>query len=141
MSPTSVVAVAVLVLALAWTIHFERRRRAALGLYWTRGCAGRAWRVAFPNAASQDIREFLYLVVDAFGFDRTRALKLQPTDSVQDFYRACYPDQSAPDAMELETLERSLLTRFGPEMLASLPEGVTFGALFARAAAEQPNSQ
>jgi hypothetical protein len=141
MAPTTVILVAVLVLGLAWAIHFERRRRAALAFYWARGCAGRAWRTAFPNATQHDIREFLYLVVDAFGFARTRALQLQPTDSVQDFYRACYPDQSAPDAMELETLERSLLTRFGPEILASLPECVTFGALFARVAAERPNSQ
>ncbi len=141
MTPTTVVAIAVLLLALAWGIHFERRRHAALGFYWARGCAGRAWRAAFPNAAKADIREFLYLVVDAFGFARTRALQLQPTDSVQGFYRACYPDQSAPDAMELETLERSLVTHFGPEKFASLPEGVTFGALFARVVPEQSTSR
>jgi hypothetical protein len=134
MTPSTMVAVAVLVLGLAWAIHFECRRHAALEFYWARACAGRDWRAAFPNAAPRDIREFLYLVVDAFGFDRTRALQLQPTDSVQGFYRACYPDPTAPDAMELETLERSLLMRFGPEKFASLPEGATFGALFARVA-------
>jgi propanediol dehydratase small subunit len=141
MTLTTAVAVAVLILALAWSIHVERRRHAALGFYWARGCAGRAWRTAFPNATRHDIREFLYLVVDAFGFDRTRALQLQPTDSVQGFYRACYPDPTAPDAMELETLERSLLKRYGPERFASLPEGVTFGALFARVGPERPNSR
>lgn len=141
MTPTTVVGLAVLVLALSWAIHFGRRRHAALRFYWARGCAGRAWRAAFPNAGKHDIREFLYLVVDAFGFDRARALHLQPNDSVQDFYRACYPDPTAPDAMELETLERSLLMRFGPETLALLPEDVTFGALFARVAPERPSSR
>src|SRR3954470_2486959 len=92
----AVALVVVVGLCVAWSVHFERRRRAALKIYWARSCAGRAWRDAFPEAPKDAIREFLYFVVDEFGFERARALKLAPQDTVLGLYRACYPDQSAP---------------------------------------------
>lgn len=140
MSPTVVAIVFVVGLAFAWAIRLERKRRAALLVYWSRGCAGRAWRTAFPEAPKDEIREFLYIVVDAFGFKKSQALQLAPTDTVQGLYRACYPDPSAPDAMELETLERSLLKRVGVAKLVGLPESVTFGELFSRITVERPNT-
>jgi hypothetical protein len=134
--------VALIVIAgvsIAWSFHFERRRRTALKVYWTRSCAGRAWRDAFPDAPKDAIREFLYFVVDAFGFERARALKLAPQDSLLGLYKACYPDRSAPDAMELETLHRSLADRYGKARFQTVPDGVTFGELFRAACEARPN--
>jgi propanediol dehydratase small subunit len=117
-------------LGIACSIHFERRRRAALKSYWARRCAGRAWRDAFPGTPKDAIREFLYFVVDAFGFERTQALKLAPQDSVLALYRACYPVESMPDGLELESLHRTLCSRYGKARFQSVPDGITFGELF-----------
>ena len=124
--------VVIIGLCIVWSMHFERRRRAALLVYWSRTCAGRAWRDAFPDAPKDSIREFLYFVVDAFGFERDRALKLAPNDTVLGLYRACYPEQSVPDGLELETLHRTLSARYGADRFEALPDGTTFGELFRR---------
>lgn len=113
-------------LCIAWSIHFERRRRAALKVYWDRSCTGRAWRDAFQDAPKDAIREFLHFMVDAFGFERTRALKLAPQDTVLEFYRACYPDQSMPNALELESLHRTLSSGYGVACFETVPDGATF---------------
>jgi hypothetical protein len=118
--------------AAIWAIRNERLRRASLAAYWQRGCAGRAWRKAFPEASKDDIRQFLYLVVDAFGFGRDRALRLAPTDSPLSLYRAAYPDPSAPDAMEMETLYRSIAKTYGAATLEAVAPNVSFGELYAR---------
>lgn len=126
-------------LGIAYSVRFELTRRSALRNYWTRDCTGRAWRDAFPDAPRESIREFLYFVVDAFGFDRGRALKLAPHDTVLGLYRACYPDRSAPDALELETLHRSLSNRYGAARFEAVPEGITFGELFRSTREVRPN--
>ncbi len=108
MNVETVALIVVLGMGAAWAVHLELRRRAALKAYWSRSCAGRAWREAFPDAPKDAIREYLYFVVDEFGFERSRALKLAPQDTVLGLYRACYPDPSAPDALELEALHDSL---------------------------------
>ncbi len=138
-APQLIVLALIVVLALIWTVRFERLRRAALAQYWSRRCAGREWRRSFPHSPKGEIREFLYMVVDAFGFDRRQALKLAPTDSLLSLYRAAYPDRSAPDALEIETLHRSLAKAFGSEAFESVGESVTFGELFARAGGWRPN--
>jgi hypothetical protein len=118
--------------AAIWAVRNERLRRASLAAYWQRGCAGRAWRDAFPDASKEDIRQFLYLVVDAFGFGRERALQLAPTDSPLSLYHAAYPDPSAPDALEIETLCRSISMTYGAATLEAVAPGISFGELFAR---------
>jgi hypothetical protein len=140
MTPTTVAAVVASALALAWAISLERKRRAALALYWSRGCAGREWRAAFPSATKGDIREYLYLVVDAFGFERSRALQLSPSDTVLGLYRACYPDPSAPDALETELLVGTLSKKYRGVKLGTLPDTVTFGELFSIVTGERPNT-
>ena len=140
MNVETVALIVVLGLGTAWGVHLEVRRRAALKAYWSRSCAGRAWREAFPDAPKDAIREFLYFVVDEFGFERSRALKLAPQDTVLGLYKACYPDPSAPDAMELETLHRTLSARYGAARFQAVPEGVTFGELFRLAREARPNT-
>ena len=122
--------IVVLGLGIAWSVHFEARRRAALKIYWARSCAGRAWREAFPDAPKDAIREFLYFVVDEFGFERGQALKLAPNDTLLGLYRACYPDKSSTrrDGSGVATPHgfRSLWrARF-----AAVADGVTIGELF-----------
>lgn len=140
MNLQTVALLVVLGLSIAWSMHFERRRRAALKSYWERSCAGREWRAAFPGAPKYAIREFLYFVVDEFGFERGRALKLAPSDTLLGLYRACYPDKSAPDAMEVELLHRTLSARYGSARFAAVPDGVTFGELFRRAREVRPTN-
>jgi len=140
MSVEAVALVVILGLSIGWAVHFERRRHAALKVYWSRSCAGRAWREAFPDVPKDSIREFLYFVVDEFGFERDRALKLAPEDTVLGLYKACYPDQSAPDALELETLHRTLSARYGADRFEALPDSSTFGELFRRAREARPNT-
>jgi hypothetical protein len=123
----------------AYLVSVLRKRSAALSIYWSRSCTGRAWFDAFPHASASAVREFLQLVVDSFGFPRSRALKLEPSDSVLDLYRACNPDPTGPDSMELETLHLSLSEHYGERKFVHLPESVTLGELFARASASPPN--
>jgi propanediol dehydratase small subunit len=127
-------------LGAAWSVHLERHRRAALRTYWTRSCAGRAWREAFPDQPKDAIREFLYFVVDEFGFERRRALQLAPADTLLGLYMACYPDKSAPDAMEVESLFRTLSARYKGERFAEVSDAVTLGDLFRRACGVRPNT-
>lgn len=139
MNAEAVALVVVFGLAIAWGVRFELRRRTALKIYWARSCAGRAWREAFPDASKHAIREFLYFVVDEFGFQRGQALKLAPNDTLLGLYRACYPDRSAPDAMEVEFLHRTLSARYGAARFATVTDDVSFGELFRLAREVRPN--
>lgn len=140
MNVETVALIVVFGLGIAWSVHFERRRRAALKVYWTRSCAGRAWREAFPDEPKDAIREFLYFVVDKFGFERRRALQLAPADTLLGLYRACYPDKSAPDAMEVESLFRTLSARYKGARFEQVSDAATFGELFRLAREVRPNT-
>jgi len=140
MNVETVALIVVFGLGAAWAVHFERRRGAALKAYWTRSCAGRAWREAFPVEPKDAIREFLYFVVDEFGFERRRALQLAPADTLMGLYRACYPDKSAPDAMEVESLFSKLSARYLGARFAQVSDAVTFGELFQVAREVRPNT-
>ena len=50
------------------------------------------------------------------------------------------PDPSAPDALELESLRKTLATRYGVSRFESLPDGITFGELFQRALGARPGT-
>ena len=73
-----------------------------------RACAGFRWRRRYPQASKSEIREFLDLFVQAFGFRRRRRLYFVPNDRVMDIYRTLYPVRGMPDGMELEILVRDL---------------------------------
>lgn len=80
--------------------------------YWQRSCMGRAWKRTFPQSSADEIRQFLYIFVDAFAFPRRRALQFAPTDRVLNIYSALYPLKGWPDALELETLALRLERRY-----------------------------
>ena len=112
-------------LALGWFIECRLMRR-----YWQRACTGRNWRRRFPDASKSEIREFLDVFLEAFGFADRRRLCFSPDDRVMDVYRTLYPVRGAPDSMELEDLVASLQKRYRADILGSWREDITLGDLF-----------
>ena len=108
--------------------------RVRLHKFWRRTCMGFAWRRRFPNVSKKKIRDFLRLVVDAFAFSRSRALKFSPDDRLIEIYEAIYPvPRLTGDAMELEGLIESIETQFGVDLRPHWRKDITHGELFAAA--------
>ena len=116
-------------LALIFDLYTARRSRQLLSAYWRRHCTGRLWKRQFPSASKRDIRQFLDLFAHAFSFPR-RQLSFTPDDRVMDIYRALYPDESAPDGLELETFASSLQQRYGISIASTWREDLTLGELY-----------
>jgi hypothetical protein len=109
-------------------------------IYAQRSCAGARWRRRFPLAQQAEIREFLSLFLDAFGFRGKYRLHFDPDDKIMDVYRAV--PRLAGDHLELECLMMKLEERYGLDMEECLRAELTLGELFAlattaRAAARQ----
>jgi propanediol dehydratase small subunit len=100
--------------------------------YWRRSCMGRAWKRAFPRASKDEIRQFLYMFVDAFAFPHRRALQFAPTDCVLAVYRGLYPLKGWPDALELETLLLRLEGRYALDLRKIWRDDLTLGEIFSR---------
>jgi hypothetical protein len=110
----------------------EMRRRRALRRFWDRACMGIRWGRRFPASPKTEIREFLSVVVDAFGFRPSRRCCFSPDDKVTDIYRALNPFEGLPDDMELETLAERLEERYGVDLFKSCREDITLGDLYAQ---------
>jgi hypothetical protein len=106
------------------------QERQKLRRFLERGCAGFRWRRRFPQASKSEIREFLDIFVEAFGFRRSWRLSFAPDDRVIDVYRTLYPAGSLTDNMELESLVGDLQKRFGVDILDSWQEDITLADLF-----------
>jgi hypothetical protein len=106
------------------------QERQKLRRFLERGCAGFRWRRRFPQASKAEIREFLDIFVEAFGFKRSWRLSFAPDDQVMDVYRTLYPAGSLTDNMELESLVGDLQKRFGVDILGSWREDITLADLF-----------
>lgn len=117
-------------LALLICLFKEVARYRALRVYWNRPCMGLRWRRQFPNAQKTEIREFLTLFVNAFGFGTKRRLCFSPTDQVLKVYGAFYPALTLDDDLELETLVRSLEERYSRDFEAIWRADITLGELF-----------
>jgi hypothetical protein len=102
----------------------------ALRPYWKRHCTGMRWRRRFPKARIPEVREFLDLFVDAFGFRRKRRCCFLPEDKVMEIYRALYLPGGLADDMELETLVMQLNKRYGIDVAGLWREDITLGELF-----------
>jgi hypothetical protein len=110
----------------------EMRRRRALRGFWDRACMGIRWRRRFPDSPKTEIREFLSVVVGAFGFRPSRRCCFSPDDKVMDIYRALNPSVGLPDDMELETLAERLEEPYGVDLFKSCREDITLGDLYAQ---------
>ena len=124
--------IVITVLAVIWAVPASRGRAAALRTYWLRSCSGRAWRRKFPGVPKGEIRTFLHLFVDAFAFPRNRALQFLPSDRVLAVYRALYPSNDLPDALEVETLAKELSRMYRISLEEFWSEELTLGQLFDR---------
>jgi propanediol dehydratase small subunit len=111
----------------AFTLIHERQK---MRYYLERGCTGFRWRRRFPQASKSEIREFLDVFVEAFGYRRNWRLRFAPDDRVMDFYRIRYPIHGEPDGMELEDLVTLLSKRYGVDILHSWREDITLADLF-----------
>ena len=115
-------------------VFLNTNMRRILQRYLSRGCTGFAWRRRFPKATNPEIREFLDIFIEAFGFKTAWRLKFSPDDRVMDIYRTLYPPKlTLSDGCELESLERDLQKRYGFEVAALWREDITLGDLFAAA--------
>ncbi len=103
-----------------------------------RGCTGRHWRQRFPNSSKSEIRDFLDVFVEAFGFRQNWRLCFAPEDRAMDVYRAVNPLDGAPDDMELEILVEDLEKRYQVNVLSSWREEITLADLFARTRKSSP---
>jgi hypothetical protein len=104
--------------------------RRAMRRFVVRGCAGFRWRRRFPKASKQEIREFLDVFIEAFGFKQSWRLSFAPDDRVMDVYHTLYGGKPLADGMELETLVGDLQKRYRVDILGSWREDITLGDLF-----------
>jgi propanediol dehydratase small subunit len=100
--------------------------------YWQRPCMGSAWKRTFPQASKDEIRQFLYMFVDAFAFPKRRALQFAPTDRVLALYNGLYPLKGWLDALELETLALRLEGRYALDLRRIWRDDLTLGEIFSR---------
>lgn len=101
--------------------------------FWDRHCMGIRWRRRFPDAPKADIREFLTILVDAFGYSHTRRTCFSPDDRVMDVYQAEYPLGNFGDNLELETMMGNLEERYGVDLTSVWRGDVTLGELYEHA--------
>lgn len=85
--------------------------------------------------------ENLGLFVKAFAFSDNENLKLNPDDKIQEIYKALYPSQWMPDALEFETLERDLRQKYSVELGKIWRDDLTLGELFAECLKAMPNTR
>ena len=121
------------VMALFLVVLMKLAREFTLQRFWDRHCMGIRWRRRFPDAPKADIREFLTILVDAFGYSHTRRTCFSPDDRVMDIYRAAYPLGNFDDNMELEKLMENLEERYGFGPTSVCREDITLGELYEHA--------
>jgi propanediol dehydratase small subunit len=108
------------------------RERKRMRRYLNRACAGFRWKRRFPHASKPELREFLDIFVEAFGFRRGWRSYFAPDDRVMDVYRTLYPVRGTPDGIELESLVTELRRRYGVDLLGSWHEDITLGEIYER---------
>ena len=86
----------------------------------------------------EEIRRFLSVFAQAFGFCNKDKLKFRPDDKLLDIYNKRYSVKGMPDALELETLSKLIKKQYGIELEKLWGPELTLGALFRSAA--QPSA-
>lgn len=101
--------------------------------YRDRSFQGRVWKRAFPRASTEQIREFLSIFVEGFGFRAKEKLNFAPEDELMQIYRAVNPSNLCGDSLEFETLDMLIEKRYGIKLSDIWTEKMTLGQLFTRA--------
>ena len=120
------VVVVILVIGLIWGCRAPEP-------YRYRTCMGQNWKKEFPDSKKEDIRNYLLLFVNAFGFRKDQILKFEPQDNILEIYNAIYPMKGWPDSLELETLARDIESYYKMDFISIWNEKLTLGELFKRA--------
>lgn len=128
----STATIVITLLLLAACVWFVRNGAPLPGQLIARSCQGVGWRRAFPSASKEDIRSFLSVFVEAFAFHVSQRLKFNPNDRILAIYRALYPHKWQPDALELETLAKSVERIYGVRLAEVWNENITLGEFFAK---------
>jgi hypothetical protein len=127
MATSTALLIAVIVGTIVWVVFFGGKLPAPFG---ARTCQGKNWRRSFPDASKDEIRLFLSTFTESFAFNDREKLKLNPNDQLLDIYRALYPHKWQADAMEFETLNDDLQSKYGVNFNSIWREGLTLGQLF-----------
>lgn len=98
--------------------------------FQSRSCQGVKWHRAFPDAAKKDIRSFLSIFTQAFGFPEKKRLLFEPADNFLVIYRSLYPYKWMPDALELETFASMVKKTYGISLADVWNDKLTLGKLF-----------
>jgi propanediol dehydratase small subunit len=108
------------------------RERQRMRRYLDRSCTGFQWRRRFPQSSKPEIREFLDIFVEAFGFQRRWRLCFAPDDRVMEVYRTLYPpNPGGADGMELESFADGIRKRYGVDLRDSWREDITLAEIYA----------
>ncbi|MGD0518141.1 MAG: acyl carrier protein [Thermoguttaceae bacterium] len=102
----------------------------ALKTFLSRTCTGRDWKRRFPDATKDEIRRFLSIFINAFGFKSRQILKFHPDDKITDIYRALYPLPFSADSLELVTLTMNVQKEYGLDLIEHFNQEMTLGQLF-----------
>ena len=127
MATSTVVLILVIVATITWATLWGGKLPTPFG---ARSCQGKNWRLAFPDASKEGIRQFLSTFTESFAFDDREKLKLNPNNKLLDIYRALYPHKWQADALEFETLAEDLESKYGVTLNKVWHEGLTLGQLF-----------
>jgi len=97
--------------------------------YYFRRCEGRTWLRQFPGVPKEEIRRFLSIFVDAFGFRQKDRLKFSPDDRIMDVYNAISRPMPSVDNMELEEFFCRIEDTYGMETAGVCNTHLTLGEL------------
>jgi hypothetical protein len=106
----SIYAVIVIAVVVALGAAYWLKLRPSWWLLRDRVPDERSWQALFPPEQMPAVRLALQAVVDAFLLRREDIYRLRPDDRLHAIYRAAYPSNQAPDALEFETLSKWLVT-------------------------------
>lgn len=118
------------VIILAIVGHFYQSKYTKI--YRDRKCMGRYWFKAFPTASKEEIRQFLVLFVEAFGFSQKLRCQFEPGDSLIELYKAAQAGIRV-DNFEFENLLGGIEDTYGFDaqpLCGLIDDGMTLGELF-----------
>lgn len=121
-----------LFIGLVWLLFSLDKEERPLRVLSHRPCSGLHWRRCYTNSTSDDIRQYLAIVSDAFGYPKPLELKLRPSDRVMELYYIRNPPgplQMADD-MELEHLSLSIEETYGIDLDKHWHHGITLGEIY-----------
>lgn len=132
MHPASILFIGIILAPFILGAGMARQRQTFLQRFRARACTGIRWRRRFPASTAPQIREFLDLILDAFGLPEKPRLSFSPDDNIFEIYCGLHPNPDlTPDCLEVETLALSLSKQYGLHDEVFLSEDITLGELFA----------